>query len=59
MKTLLFLFFFFELIKLSFSLNPIWNLETSTINLDIPKEIKIFEKNENEDCPVLLTKNIE
>ena len=57
MKILLFLFFFFELIKLSFSLIPIWNLETSTNNLDIPKEIKIFEK--NEDCPVLLTKNIE
>ena len=57
MKMLIFLFFFFELIKLSFSLIPIWNLENSSVILDNSEEITIFKK--DNDCSVWLTKKIE
>ena len=44
MKTFIFPFIFIELLNLSFSLVPIWNIESSSILLDGTEEITIHSK---------------
>ena len=55
MKTFIFPFIFIELLNLSFSLVPIWNIESSSILLDGTEEITIHSKDNYP--PITLKKN--
>ena len=56
MKTFIFPFILLELLNLSFSLVPIWDIENSSILLDGTEEIIIYSKDNYP--PITLKKKI-
>lgn len=61
MKKFLFIYFFYQLIKITISLIPNWNFKNSTIDLlsNSPKEVEItILDKEMYNCHIILTKKI-